>query len=71
MKIISPIIFLIRFYKGAISPLTMASCRYEPTCSSYTIEALEKHGIFYGGYLGIKRILSCNPFGGKGYDPVP
>ena len=71
MKIISPIIFLIRFYKGAISPLTMASCRYEPTCSSYTIKALEKHGIFYGGYLGIKRILSCNPFGGKGYDPVP
>lgn len=71
MKFTSPFIFLVRFYQSAISPFTMASCRYEPTCSSFTIEALQKHGFFYGSYLAIKRILSCNPWGGKGYDPVP
>ncbi len=71
MKITSPFIFLISFYKSAISPFTMATCRYEPTCSTYTIEALQKYGLFKGSYLGIKRILSCNPWGGKGYDPVP
>ncbi|MBC7642295.1 MAG: membrane protein insertion efficiency factor YidD [Flavobacterium sp.] len=71
MKITSPFIFLIRFYQSAISPFTMRSCRYEPTCSSYTIEALQKHGFFHGSYLGLRRILSCNPWGGKGYDPVP
>ena len=64
-------IFLIRFYKSAISPLTMATCRYEPTCSTYAIETLQKHSFFYGCFLAIKRILSCNPWGGKGYDPVP
>lgn len=66
-----PFIWLVRFYQIAISPYTPSSCRYSPTCSSYTIEALQKHGIFKGGWLSIKRILSCNPWGGKGYDPVP
>jgi len=69
--IVYPFILLVRFYQGAISPFTPATCRFEPTCSSYMIEALQIHGLFYGGYLGIKRILRCHPWGGKGYDPVP
>lgn len=59
------------FYRSAISPLFPPSCRYTPTCSQYTIEALKKHGPLKGTYLSAKRILSCNPWGGKGYDPVP
>lgn len=66
-----PFILLVRFYQSAISPFTPSSCRYSPTCSSYTIEALKKHGLFYGGWLAIKRIGSCHPWGGSGYDPVP
>jgi putative membrane protein insertion efficiency factor len=64
-------IFIIRIYQYTLSPLLGASCRYEPSCSQYGIEALKKHGIFKGGYLTIKRILSCNPWGGHGHDPVP
>lgn len=59
------------FYRFAISPILPPSCRYTPTCSRYTIEALKKHGPFKGSYLSAKRILSCNPWGGSGYDPVP
>ncbi|HBG57629.1 membrane protein insertion efficiency factor YidD [Proteiniphilum sp. UBA1028] len=59
------------FYRAAISPLTPPSCRYTPTCSQYTIEALKRHGPFRGSFLSAKRILSCNPWGGSGYDPVP
>jgi putative membrane protein insertion efficiency factor len=66
-----PFILLVRFYQGAISPLKPATCRYQPTCSHYTIEALKKHGIFSGGWLAIKRIGSCHPWGGSGFDPVP
>jgi putative membrane protein insertion efficiency factor len=66
-----PFILLIRFYQVAISPYTPATCRFEPTCSHYAIEALNKHGIFYGNYLALKRILSCHPWGKSGYDPVP
>ncbi|HEX9980425.1 MAG TPA: membrane protein insertion efficiency factor YidD [Flavobacterium sp.] len=62
---------LVRFYQIVLSPLLPASCRFEPTCSQYMIEALKFHGLFYGGYLGIKRILSCHPWGRSGYDPVP
>lgn len=58
-------------YRGAISPLLPPSCRYTPTCSRYAIEALKKHGPIKGSYLSAKRILSCNPWGGFGYDPVP
>lgn len=64
-------IALVRLYQIMISPYTPATCRYSPTCSHYTIEALEKHGVFRGGKLAIKRILSCHPWGGSGYDPVP
>ncbi len=62
---------IIKFYKYVISPHTQRSCRYIPSCSSYSIEAIDTHGPFKGGYLAIKRILSCNPWGGSGYDPVP
>lgn len=65
------LIGLVRFYQNFISPLIPASCRYTPTCSSYFIEAVKLHGAFKGGWLGLKRIISCNPWGGCGYDPVP
>lgn len=69
--LIFPFVLLIRFYKNAISPFMPSACRFEPTCSVYMIDALQKHGLFYGGFLGIKRLLSCHPWGGSGYDPVP
>ena len=62
---------LITFYKKAISPLLMPSCRYSPTCSEYGMEAIKKYGPFKGGWLTLRRILSCNPWGGHGHDPVP
>jgi hypothetical protein len=65
-----PLIFLVRFYQTAISPFTPHSCRFEPTCSSYMIEALQVHGVLKGGFMGVKRILSCHPWGKTGYDPV-
>lgn len=66
-----PFIILVRFYQAAISPYTPNSCRYQPTCSHYTVEALQKHGLLTGGWLAIKRIASCHPWGGSGFDPVP
>ena len=66
-----PIITLIKIYQTVISPLTPATCRYQPTCSHYAKEALEVHGIWKGGKLALKRIFSCHPWGGKGFDPVP
>ncbi len=66
-----PFIMLVRFYQVAISPYTPASCRYSPSCSHYTVEALKKHGFFYGGWLSVKRIFSCHPWSKGGYDPVP
>ncbi len=65
------LIGLVRFYQYAISPFTMASCRYTPSCSTYAIDAVRKHGPAKGGWLAIKRIISCNPWGGHGHDPVP
>ena len=61
----------VRFYRLIISPLTGSNCRYNPSCSSYTLEALEKHGAIKGGRLAIKRILKCHPLGGSGIDNVP
>lgn len=69
--LIFPFLLLIRFYQIAISPFTPATCRFQPTCSHYSIEALQKHGIIKGGWLAIKRISSCHPWGKSGYDPVP
>lgn len=68
---IAPFIFLVKVYQTLISPFLPSTCRYQPTCSHYTIEALEKHGLLYGGKLAVKRIFSCHPWGGSGYDPVP
>jgi putative membrane protein insertion efficiency factor len=68
---IFPFIALIMFYKRCVSPFTPSSCRYIPTCSTYALQALRKYGIFKGGWLAVKRILRCNPWGGSGYDPVP
>ncbi|MEI6865994.1 membrane protein insertion efficiency factor YidD [Flavicella sp.] len=66
-----PFIALVRIYQAMISPYIPSTCRYSPTCSHYAIEALEVHGVLKGGILAIKRILSCHPWGGSGYDPVP
>ncbi|NLR60146.1 hypothetical protein FHW36_101289 [Chitinophaga polysaccharea] len=66
-----PFILLIKIYQWFISPLLGSKCRYTPTCSQYGLEAFKKYGPFKGGYLTIKRILSCHPWGGHGYDPVP
>ncbi len=66
-----PLIWLIKFYKSAISPYLPPACRYTPTCSVYSLEAIQKYGPFKGGWMAFKRILSCNPWGGHGYDPVP
>jgi len=64
-------IILIRFYQGAISPYLAPSCRFTPSCSAYGIEAIRKYGPFHGGWLTLKRVARCHPWGGKGYDPVP
>ena len=64
-------VFLIRVYQYTLSPFIGRSCRYTPTCSHYSVEAIEKYGPFKGGWMAAKRIASCNPWGGQGYDPVP
>lgn len=61
----------IRFYKKGISPLLPASCRFEPTCSTYALEAIERYGPARGSWLAAKRLLRCQPFCRGGYDPVP
>lgn len=65
------LILLIKGYKAFISPLFPPSCRFNPTCSQYGLEAIARFGAFKGGYLTIKRILRCHPFHPGGYDPVP
>jgi uncharacterized protein len=61
----------LRFYKGAISPFLPVACRFVPSCSEYTAEAVAKHGLLHGLALGLWRLLRCNPFARGGYDPVP
>jgi hypothetical protein len=61
----------IRVYQKIISPYTPGSCRHTPTCSQYTYEAVSRHGVAKGSWLGVKRIARCRPFGTSGYDPVP
>lgn len=61
----------IKLYQWTLSPLIGRACRYTPTCSNYGLEAIRKYGPFKGGWLTLKRVLSCNPWGGSGYDPVP
>jgi len=62
---------LIKVYQVLLSPLLGASCRYTPTCSAYGVEAIKKYGAFKGGWLTLKRIGRCHPWGGHGHDPVP
>lgn len=66
-----PLRGLVWIYRNAISPLIGANCRYQPTCSAYAEEALRNHGAFRGGWLTLKRIGRCHPWGDSGYDPVP
>lgn len=65
------LIIPVKIYQKLLSPLLGSNCRYTPTCSHYTVDAIEEWGALKGGYMGVKRILSCNPWGGSGYDPVP
>lgn len=64
-------ILLIKAYQQLISPWLGASCRFYPSCSQYTLEAIEKYGLGRGVWLGIKRLVRCQPFSPGGYDPVP
>ncbi|WP_447639806.1 MULTISPECIES: membrane protein insertion efficiency factor YidD [Chitinophagaceae] len=71
-KIVSfPFILLIKCYQYGISPMIGPKCRFTPTCSQYTVEAIQKYGPLKGIFLGIKRLARCHPGGGSGYDPVP
>ena len=65
------LLLIVRAYKVLLSPILPPSCRYNPTCSDYAVQAIQKYGPFKGGYLSVKRILKCHPWGGHGYDPVP
>ncbi|MDR2021157.1 MAG: membrane protein insertion efficiency factor YidD [Treponema sp.] len=67
----SLVLLLIRFYQRAVSPHLPGGCRYYPSCSAYTYEAVERYGLCRGLFLGLKRILRCHPFHPGGYDPVP
>lgn len=69
--LIFPFVFIIKIYQKFISPVLLPSCRFSPTCSQYSIESLNKHGLLKGLWLSLKRISKCHPFGGSGYDPVP
>ncbi|MEJ7692585.1 membrane protein insertion efficiency factor YidD [Daejeonella sp.] len=64
-------LLIIKIYQTLISPILGKSCRFTPTCSHYGVEAIKKHGPFKGGWLTLKRIGRCNPWGGHGFDPVP
>jgi len=69
MKLV--VLKLIRLYQLTISQITPPSCRFTPTCSQYTFEAIKSYGLIKGGWLGIKRLLRCHPLSQGGYDPLP
>lgn len=64
-------LLLLRFYKRFLSPLLPPMCRFEPTCSVYTMQAVEKYGAMRGSWLGVRRLARCHPFNPGGWDPVP
>lgn len=64
-------VLMVRGYQVTLSPLLPSACRYQPTCSAYTVEALERYGAMRGAWMGMRRILRCHPFARGGYDPVP
>ncbi|MFQ5981899.1 MAG: membrane protein insertion efficiency factor YidD [Woeseiaceae bacterium] len=66
-----PLLGLVWLYRNGISPLLGANCRFEPSCSEYAEQALREYGAFKGGWLTLRRIARCHPWGGSGYDPVP
>lgn len=66
-----PLKGLVRFYQLTLSPWLGWRCRFQPTCSEYAREALDRHGAFRGGWLALRRLARCHPWGGSGYDPVP
>jgi putative membrane protein insertion efficiency factor len=67
----SAALFLLRCYKRFLSPLLPPMCRFEPTCSVYTMQAVERYGALRGSWLGIRRLARCHPFNPGGWDPVP
>tara|TARA_B100000427_G_scaffold224874_1_gene188530 strand:+ start:523 stop:765 length:243 start_codon:yes stop_codon:yes gene_type:complete len=69
--ILYPLVLFIKLYQILISPILGQNCRYLPTCSEYTVQSIQKHGIIKGLELSIKRISKCHPWGSHGYDPVP
>jgi uncharacterized protein len=72
LRILSlPFMALIKIYQWVISPWLGPKCRFVPSCSQYALDALQKYGLFKGGWLALKRISRCHPWGGHGYDPVP
>lgn len=62
---------IVRVYQRSLSRIAPGSCRFEPTCSEYAVQALERHGVIYGTWLAVKRVARCNPFFSGGLDPVP
>lgn len=66
-----PILWLIKLYQWTLSPILGGACRFYPSCSNYTYEAVERYGAWRGAWMGVKRLLRCNPWYQGGYDPVP
>lgn len=70
-RLAAPLIGVIRIYQWTLSPLLGPHCRHLPSCSSYALEALQRHGLIRGSWLALRRLLRCQPWGTSGYDPVP